>query len=156
AWDATFFNYSDPTQAGHCNLPADQVYNPDTNPGGVRCTIADYMKNIFGLRPPSEWTAPEKKIGRGFANEPWGNEGVQYGLQALRSGQITADQFVDINAKIGGLTIDGKPQAARSVVDESTAANAYRTGTVMDAHYLADVPIIDLRAYTESGEIHTS
>jgi len=40
AWDATFYNYSDPTNAGHCNLPADQVYNPDTNPGGVRCTIA--------------------------------------------------------------------------------------------------------------------
>src|SRR4051812_31174219 len=156
AWDATFYNYSDPTNAGHCNLPADQVYNPDTNPGGVRCTIADYMKSIFGLRPPSQWTAPEKKIGHGFANEPWGNEGVQYGLVALRSGQITPDEFVDLNQKIGGLTIDGKPQAARSAVDENTASIAYRSGAVMDAKWVEDVPIIDLRAYNESGEIHTT
>ena len=156
AWDATFYNYSDPTNAGHCNLPADKVYNPDTNPGGVRCTIADYMKSIFGLRPPSQWTAPEKKIGHGFANEPWGNEGVQYGLVALRSGQITPDEFVDLNAKIGGITIDGKPQAARSAVDENTASIAYRSGAVMDAKWVEDVPIIDLRAYNESGEIHTT
>src|SRR4051812_30154913 len=156
AWDATFYNYSDPTNAGHCNLPADQVYNPDTNPGGVRCTIADYMKSIFGLRPSSQWTAPEKKIGRGFANLPWGNEGVQYGLVALRSGQITPEEFVDLNQKIGGITIDGKPQAARDAVDENTASIAYRSGAVMDAKWVEDVPIIDLRAYTESGEIHTS
>src|SRR3954449_9858802 len=156
AWDATFFNYSDPTNAGHCNLPADQVYNPDTNPGGVRCTIADYMKSIFGLRPPSQWTAPEKRIGRGFANVPWGNEGVQYGLVALRSGQITPEEFVDLNQKIGGITIDGKPQAARTVVDENTASIAYRSGAVMDAKWVEDVPIIDLRAYNESAEIHTS
>ena len=156
AWTATFFNNGDPTQAGHCNLPSSEVYNPDTNPGGVRCTIQDYMKSIFGLRPPSEWTAPEKKIGHGFANLPWGNEGVQYGLVALKSGQITPDQFVDLNTKIGGLTIDEKPQAARSAVDENTASIAYRTGQITDARWLADVPIIDLRAYSESGEIHTS
>ena len=156
AWDATFYNYSDPTNASHCNLDASLVYNPDTNPGGVRCTIADYMKSIFGLRPPSEWTAPEKKIGHGFANLPWGNEGVQYGLEALRSGQITPDEFVDLNQKIGGITIDGKPQAARTSVDENTASIAYRSGAVMDAKWIADVPIVDLRAYTESGEIHTT
>src|SRR3954454_14781259 len=156
AWDATFYNYSDPTNAGHCNLPADRVYNPDTNPGGVRCTIADYMKSIFGLRPPSQWTAPEKKIGHGFATLPWGNEGVQYGLVALRSGQITPDEFVDLNQKIGGITIDGKPQAARAAGDENTASIAYRSGAVMDAKWVEDVPIIDLRAYNESGEIHTT
>ena len=156
AWDATFFSYSDPTVASHCALPADQVYHPQNNPGGVRCTIADYMKAIFGPRPRSQWTEPEKKIGRGFANLPWGNEGVQYGLQALRSGQITSDEFVDLNQKIGGLTIDGKPQPGRNVVDENTAAIAYRTGAVMDAQWVEDVPIIDLRAYAEDAEIHTT
>ena len=156
AWDATFYSYSDPTNADHCNLDPSLVYHPETNPGGVRCTIADYMKSIFGLRPPSQWTEPEKKIGRGFANLPWGNEGVQYGLVALRSGQITPDEFVDLNQKIGGMTIDGKPQAARSVVDENTASIAYRSGAVMDAPWVEDVPIIDLRAYNESAEIHTT
>ena len=101
-----FYNNLDPTNAGHCKLDATLVYNPDTNPGGVRCTMQDYMESIFGPRPQSEWTAPEKKIGHGFANRPWGNEGVQYGLKALQDGQITPDEFVDLNAKIGGLTID--------------------------------------------------
>ncbi|MEY2425567.1 MAG: hypothetical protein QOI61_1139 [Actinomycetota bacterium] len=156
AWDATFYNYSDPTNAGHCNLDASLVYNPDTNPGGVRCTIADYMSSIFGPRPKSRWTEPEKKIGHGFANIPWGNEGVQYGLVAVRSGQITPEEFVDLNQKIGGMTVDGKPQAARTVVDENTASIAYRGGAVMDAQWVEDVPIVDLRAYNESGEIHTT
>lgn len=156
AWDATFYSYSDPTNADHCKLPKEQVYHPETNPGGTRCTIADYMVSIFGRRPSSQWTAPEKKIGRGFANLPWGNEGVQYGLVALRSGQITPEEFVDLNQKIGGITIDGKPQANRSVVDENTASIAYRSGAVMDASKVEDVPIIDLRAYNESAEIHTS
>src|SRR5688500_10329609 len=154
AWYGTFYNYLDPTLADHCKLPAEQVYHPETNPGGVRCTIADYMKSIFGPRPRSQWTAPEKRIGRGFANRPWGNEGVEYGLRALKTGQITAQEFVDINQKIGGVTIDGKPQAERTVVDENTAAIAYRGGAVMDATWLEDKPIIDLRAYDETAGIH--
>ena len=154
AWYGTFYNYVDPTIADHCKLPAEQVYHPETNPGGVRCTIADYMKSIFGPRPPSQWTEPEKKIGRGFANRPWGNEGVEYGLRALKSGQITPAEFVDINQKIGGVTIDGKPQAERTAVDENTAAIAYRSGAVMDATWLEDKPIIDLRAYDETAGIH--
>jgi hypothetical protein len=156
AWDATFYNYLDPTNAGHCALDASLVYNPDTNPGGVRCSMQDYMKSIFGLRPPSQWTPQEKKIGHGFANLPWGNEGVQYGLKSLQSGQITPDEFVDLNQKIGGITIDEKPQLARTVVDENTASIAYRSGAVMDATWLEDKPIIELRAYNESGEIHHS
>ena len=156
AWDATFYTYVDPSNADHCKLPAEQVYQAETNPGGVRCTIADYMKSVFGPRPRSQWTEPERKIGRGFANRPWGNEGVEYGLRALKAGDITPQEFVDLNQKIGGVSIDGKPQAERTAVDENTAAIAYRTGAVMDAKWVEDVPIIDLHAYNESGEIHTS
>jgi hypothetical protein len=154
AWDATFYNYIDPTNADHCKLPAEQVYDPDTNPGGERCTIADYMRSIFGPRPSSQWTEVEKKIGRGFANRPWGNEGVEYGLRALKTGQITPEEFVDLNQKIGGIDIDGKPQAERTAVDENTAAIAYRSGAVMDATWLEDKPIIDLRPYDETAGIH--
>jgi hypothetical protein len=156
SWDALFYGYVDPTNADHCNLDAALVYHPETNPGGTRCTIADYMVSIFGRRPPAQWTDPEKKIGRGFANIPYGNEGVQYGLQALRSGQIPPEEFIDLNQKIGGLTVDGKPQPERTVVDENTASIAYRSGAVWDAQWTEDVPIIDLRAYSESGEIHVS
>ena len=37
----------------------------------------------------------------GFARVPWDNVGVQYGLEALTSGAITAAEFLDLNAQIG-------------------------------------------------------
>ena len=156
AWDALFYNVEDPAREGNCFLPDEQTYDPVARPRAARCTIQDYQEAIWGPRPKSEWESVEKQIGEGFANRPWGNAGVQYGLRALQSGEITPDEFVDLNAKIGGLTIDDQPQAERSVVDANTASIAYRAGQVTDARQLADVPIIDLRAYSETGEIHTS
>ena len=156
AWYALFYGAGDPTAAGNCKLPDGTVYDPVLRPNAVRCDVQDYQEAIWGQRPRSEWTAPEKKIGHGFANRPWGNEGVQYGLQALQKGLITPAEFADLNAKIGGLTIDHQNQPQRSVVDPHTAAIAYRAGQVTDARQLATVPIIDLRAYSETGEIHTS
>ena len=103
------------------------------------------IRPIWGPRPPSEWGPVEKSIGQGFANRPYGNAGVQYGFQALQSGQITPAEFADLNAKIGGLDIDHKPTAARSPVDESVAEIAYRTSQVTDPRQLRTVPIIDLR-----------
>jgi hypothetical protein len=38
----------------------------------------------------------------GFAASTWDNVGVQYGLQALVDGNITADDFLDLNAQVGG------------------------------------------------------
>ncbi|WP_377483746.1 DUF6351 family protein [Microbulbifer taiwanensis] len=38
----------------------------------------------------------------GYANSAWDNEGVQYGLEALVSGNISVDTFLEINATIGG------------------------------------------------------
>ena len=37
----------------------------------------------------------------GFAASTWDNVGVQYGLQALLDGNITAEQFLDLNANAG-------------------------------------------------------
>jgi Tannase-like family of unknown function (DUF6351) len=37
----------------------------------------------------------------GFARNPWDNVGVQYGLQALRDGRISFDEFLDLNANVG-------------------------------------------------------
>src|SRR4051794_9064376 len=57
---------ADPTN--NCaGVPAASVYNPQSNPGGVRCTLADYMINLFGPRPSSSWSPNEKKLGHGFA-----------------------------------------------------------------------------------------
>src|SRR5439155_5787699 len=82
------------------------VYDPATNPAGVRCTLPDYQASIFGQRPSTSWGPVEKQIGHGFANRPFANVGVQYGLNAVNSGEITPGQFADLNAQAGGLDID--------------------------------------------------
>ncbi|WGL17305.1 DUF6351 family protein [Microbulbifer bruguierae] len=38
----------------------------------------------------------------GYANSAWDNQGVQYGLEALKQGQISVDEFLRLNATIGG------------------------------------------------------
>ena len=76
---------------------------PSPTRRGVRCSIADLAINVFGARAESEWGPEEKALDRGFAGIPASNVGVQYGLAALREKKITAAQFVDLNAKIGGL-----------------------------------------------------
>jgi hypothetical protein len=82
--------------------------------------------------------------------------GVQYGLLALKAGQITPAEFADINAKAGGLDIDNHDVPERLVSNVATLRTAYRTGQITDARQLATVPIVDLRAYSETAEIHTS
>jgi hypothetical protein len=121
------------------------VYQPVTNPTGVRCTLIDYQIAIWGARPSD-----------GFAKLPSGNFGVQYGLNALNAGQISVAQFLDLNAKIGSKTIDWQFQPQRSLPDANAPAIAYRASQVTDARQLATVPIIDLRGYHETSEIHTS
>ena len=59
-------------------VPADQVYDPQSNPKGVRCSFHDYMVNVFGRRPQD-----------GFAGRPADNVGVEYGRKALEDGVIT-------------------------------------------------------------------
>ncbi|HEU5476000.1 MAG TPA: DUF6351 family protein [Actinophytocola sp.] len=145
AWNIAFAPVSDPTRAANCNLPQALVYHPQTNPSGVRCTIQDYMIAVLGAREQD-----------GFAKLPASNTGVQYGLNALQAGQITAEQFVDLNTKIGSKDVDWRFQPQRAVPDPGSVRTLYRTGQVVDARQLATVPIIDLRGYNETREIHTS
>jgi hypothetical protein len=156
AWEATFSGALDPKKAANCNLPQAQVYDPTTNPTGIRCTIPDYMVSVFGRRPQSSWTAVEKKIKRGFAQIPLDTVGMQYGLKALQDGTISAAQFADLNEKVGAITVDDVLTPTRLHGDVGSIATLYRTGQVSDPYQWANVPIIDLRGYSESSEIHTS
>jgi hypothetical protein len=119
-----------------------QRYDPATNPKGVRCTLADYMVNVFGRRPQD-----------GFAGRPLDNIGVQYGLQALMSGTITPAQFADLNAKVGGADIDANPTAERAAADRPALANAYRSGAINTTSNLDQTAIIDLRG-PDPGAFH--
>jgi hypothetical protein len=119
------------------------VYNAQTNPGGVRCTIQDYGVAMWGRRASD-----------GFANRAFDNVGVQYGRQALESGQISTDQFVDLNEKAGGLDIDWNFTPERSQADPAALVNAYRGGRINRAAGMARVPVMDLRGQNFE-DIHT-
>ena len=152
--DIGFFNAIVPTH--NCGgITAEQRYQPQTNPGGVRCSIADLSINVFGPRPASQWSANERKLGRGFADVPVDNVGVQYGLAALQGLQITPAQFVDLNERIGGLDVDINPQAARIAANEPVLANAYRSGMINETNNLDQTAIIDCRG-PDPGAAHDS
>lgn len=123
-------------------VPANQVYNAQTNPKGVRCTLADYMVNVFGRRAQD-----------GFAHVPWDNTGVQYGFDALKAGTLPPQHFVDVNAKVGGRDIDHNWQAARAATEPVAIERAYRSGAANVANNLDTVAIIDLRG-PDPGAFH--
>ncbi|HWL66111.1 MAG TPA: DUF6351 family protein [Actinomycetota bacterium] len=123
-------------------VTADKVYNAETNPEGVRCTLQDYTVNAFGRRKKD-----------GFANRPFDNVGIQYGLKGLRQGVLTPAEFVDLNTHLGGLDIDGNFQAKRSKADLIGLKRVYRTGLVDSANNLDKVAIIDLRG-PDPGAFH--
>jgi hypothetical protein len=155
AINAEFGSLINPGDAANCNLPQSEVYNPQSNPRGTRCTLNDYQIAIWGRRAPAQWGAVEKKLGYGFARRPVDTVGVQYGLKALQAGQISPAQFADVNAKIGSVDIDGNFVSGRGAADPGSIGTAYRTGQLDDARYLSTVPIIDLRGQ-DNEEIHQS
>ena len=136
------FNFFDPTVL--CpGITQEQVYDPETNPGGTRCNSADWAPNILGSRPESVWTEQEREIQRGFVGLPISNLGVQYGLEALAAGEISPAQFVDMNVKVGSFDIDYHWTPARTQADLDTLRNVYRSGSINDATRLSTVPIIN-------------
>jgi hypothetical protein len=137
---------------GDC-VPADQAYDPQRNPGGVRCSILDYMINVLGPRPQTVWSDMERRAGRGFAGQPFGNVGILYGLSALEHNLITAAQFVDLNAAIGGGDVDLNPTPARINGDDGAVTNAYRSGLINEMEHMRGVAIID-HAGPDPGAAH--
>jgi len=134
-------------------IPVAMEYNPQTNPTGIRCSIYDGMRNIFGEKLYADVTTE-----REFARAPHDNVGVQYGLAALNQGLIDKDLFLDLNANIGGWNINVQPQPQRTEGDEDAIRIAYQTGRITSgAAGLAQVPIIDDRSYLDDiGNFHAS
>jgi hypothetical protein len=118
-------------------------YDSETNPTGVRCSVLDLLVNQLGPRPESVWTPQEKAAGHGFGGVPFANTGVLYGLSALKAGTITAAQFVDLNAKVGGLDVDSELTPGRITGDPASIARAYRTGLIDEANHLDEVAMIN-------------
>ena len=127
-------------------VPQDVRYNPATNPEGARATTWDHNVNTLG------------RDANGFARRPLDNVGIQYGLAALNAGQITKEQFLDLNEKIGGMDINANFTPARMVADRRATVAAYETGKVIDGSALVNVPILDVDViYTDTlaaGDVH--
>jgi hypothetical protein len=124
------------TPVNNCQLPTSVVYDPVTNPNGVRCGVWDWMASVFGTTS-------------GGGNSTRDNTGIQYGLQALRSGAITAEEFVVLNENVGGVGRDGALRTARAVADAPALDTAYRTGLVT-ARNMGSIAIIDMRGWDDS------
>jgi Tannase-like family of unknown function (DUF6351) len=122
--------------------PQPWMYDPVHNPTGARCTLQDYQVAMFGVRRD------------GFANRPYDNVGIEYGLKALNAGVISPEQFVNMNENIGGRDIDWHWTQQRSVADPFAVAVAYRSGQVNLGDNLSTVPIFDLRGCVNT-EIHS-
>ena len=123
-------------------VPSEDVYDERTNPRGVRCTLHDYMVNVFGRRAED-----------GFAGRPVGNIGLEYGRKALEAGKITPAQFVDLNEKIGSWDIDYNETPERTDADRPALERVYRSGAVNTAENLDQVAMIDLRG-PDPGAFH--
>jgi hypothetical protein len=130
------------------------VYDAVRNPAGVRCALQESQKQILGTRPASAWGPIERKLGRGFTNRPIDNVGVQYGLEALKRGQITPEQFVDLNLKIGGIDLDGNWSAERHEADREGLRNLYRSGQVTQGRGLENVPMVHMHSFNPVDNLH--
>lgn len=122
-------------------VPAADVFHPERNPGGLRCAQGDHLVNSLGRDPAT-----------GYGWSLFDNVGVQYGLQALKTGRISVDQFLDLNEQVGGYDRNGARSPQRAVAEPRVLETLYRTGRVfsggggLKSH---PVPILELRNYSD-------
>jgi Tannase-like family of unknown function (DUF6351) len=138
----------------------------------VHWTHWEDVKNVYGVGPD------------GYARQTWDNVGVQYGLKALRDGNITPQEFLDLNARVGSwvdpgeMVQEGAPflpgtfdpwssrnmrlsadngltPAPRRQGDLAAMRAAYNRGLYFDGDI--DIPLIDWRHYLEEElDMHNS
>lgn len=142
------------------------LFHPQSAITDIEWTHFSDIVNIVGLRPD------------GYARRYWDNVGVQYGLQALKDGDITIDEFITLNFVIGGwkepgdMVQEGFPfvgpfnmanfdvwSARNQTFSDGTAPGQRTVGDIeaMNAVYRSglvfmgdiDIPLIDYRPYLE-------
>lgn len=126
-------------------VPVPLRYDPVTNPTGARPTVYDIARNVYGIDATT-----------GFALRPFDNVGVQYGLGALNAGAITADQFLDLNEKIGGFDQNANYISSRTVGDLGAIERVQQGGVSLGGGGgLASIPIFDISGiYNDDGGYH--
>jgi hypothetical protein len=90
-----------------------ELFEPQSAIAGIQWTHWEDLINIYG------------RDADGFGRSAWDNVGVQYGLQALVDGNITPDEFLMLNAAVGGwkdqvdMVQEGSPFFPPGVIDFS-------------------------------------
>jgi hypothetical protein len=91
--------------------PGQELYEPPEAVATIEWSHFGDLVNVYGV------------AGDGFARNPWDNVGVQYGLAAVASGQITPEEFLQLNTAIGGwknepdMVQEGSPFYPPGVID---------------------------------------
>ena len=129
----------------NCLLPAALVYDAASNPTGTRCGDPDLAAAVWGTTANALAPSGTRALSTGD------NVGIQYGLGALMSGAITAEEFVSLNEKVGGMDSDSNAITTRTTADAAALDIAYRAGIVASGKNLGKLPIIDSRGYDEQG-----
>jgi hypothetical protein len=147
AWNRSFSPALIRPQSCNAILSTDSVYDSQTNAGGVRCDIFENTVNVLGRDPET-----------GFARRTLDNVGVRYGLAAFNAGIISAEQFLQLNERIGGYDNDGSIVPDRTRADPVALRSVYETGRVNSGGgSVGSIPILDLRVYLDAiGDIHDS
>lgn len=145
AWDRSFADTIVAANVKGCGIAPELVYDPVKNPKGVRCTTWDTNVATYGRDPAT-----------GYARQAMDNIGVQYGLKALNSGEITKQEFIDLNRGVGGYDRDGVRRDERTTADLEALKMAYVAGRINSgAGGLSSIPMLHYRSYNDAlGDIH--
>ncbi len=149
AWSGAFLPSFNPANSGNCGSgwPAALTFDKVLRPQGIRCTASDHDAAMWGK------TIGADGIARG--NSPLDNVGVQYGLQALQTGVINAEEFTRLNEGVGSFNADSEwVPPTRATASPLALETAYTAGIVSDGKQLAKAAIIDLRGNQGTIEIH--
>jgi hypothetical protein len=148
-----------------------ELIQPPEAVAAIEWTHAADLVNIYGMADD------------GFARRMWDNVGVQYGLEAVAAGEIIPEEFLQLNAVIGGwkesadMVQEGSPfypdpawdpwssrnqlysvdqtPASRTAGDVEAMQAAYEAGLVFMGDI--DIPVIDWRHYLEEQlDMHNS
>jgi len=130
--------------------PGQELYQPPSSVAEIEWSHFGDLVNIYGVAAD------------GFARRFWDNVGVQYGLEAVASGEITPEEFLKLNATIGGwknepdMVQEGSPFYPPGVIDFSnwdpwSARNQVLSWDPMNPAPRTEGDVAAMQAAYESG-----
>ncbi|MDB5931466.1 MAG: hypothetical protein JWR60_3173 [Polaromonas sp.] len=124
-------------------VPVALRWNELTNPAGARATVFDIGRNVYGVDAS------------GYGRRPFDNMGVQYGLAQFNAGTLSAEQFLELNEKVGGYDRNGNYVAARTAGDAGAIKRAYQSGLQLGGGGgLAAIPVFDMSNFYDEDNFY--